>query len=219
VTRTPTSLPRVLPERIFHVVEEANWPSVQRDGLLPARSLLDRALGPTAGPVASRTHRPRALDLPCGTRLRDQAPMPPALLARCLLPPLTPEDWYALVNAGVYFWTREDRLRRHLSALRRTKQRILVLDGPRLAAAYRDQAFVTPFNVGSARRRPSPRGPATFVAYAAWHRTAWRTEHPAPASGRPPSHPPAELVIRAPIPDAMGFVTDILSADIARQAA
>lgn len=197
---------RELPHRIFHVVEAQNWTAVQRDGLLSAHALAARArrLGhPTDDDGA---YRPRGLALGDGSYLRDQAPMPPAALARCLDPGLSPEAWYALVNTGIYFWASEERMRRHLRALRGRAQLLLALDGPRLAAAYRDAAYVTAFNVGAAVRKPARRGHRSFVPYDRWRIAAWADE--AEPGGRPrsPSHPPAELVVRRPIPDLLAYV-------------
>jgi hypothetical protein len=53
--------------------------------------------GVGAAPFA--TWRATGMDLPGGAHIRDQSPMPPAALARCLDAGLAPQDWYDLVNA------------------------------------------------------------------------------------------------------------------------
>lgn len=133
--------------------------------------------------------------------------MPPAALAKCLDEGLTPDDWYALVNSHVFFWADPDRLARHLRALRSRPQVVLTLDGPRLAEAYSNEAYVTPFNVGAARRRPARRGRRTFVPLAEWRDRSWASEAPTGRPARHPKHPPAELVIRGAVPDILSFVT------------
>jgi hypothetical protein len=70
---------RDLPALAFHIVEAANWAHVRREGLMSARSLLA-----ANGLPAVCGWRPRNLTLPDGRLIRDQKPMRPADLARCL---------------------------------------------------------------------------------------------------------------------------------------
>lgn len=193
---------------VFHIADARNWPGIQRDGLLCATDLMRRALGGSHGQVASRCYRPKAVTLPDGVVLRDQAPMPPGALAPCLDPGRTTSDWYGLINAGIYFWTDPGRVARHGKALGAWPQVLVTLDANRLLAAYGDSAFVTPFNAGAARRRPARRGARTFVSHAAWATTGWMAEALPGHAPRKPGHPPAELVIRRPMPDIMELVLD-----------
>ncbi len=93
-----------LPERAFHIADAENWPSIQQHGLFSTSRLIarDRLQGEAALPFAG--HRATGMRLPSGALIRDQSPMPPEALRRCLDPGLTPQDWYDLVNAKVYFW-------------------------------------------------------------------------------------------------------------------
>jgi hypothetical protein len=195
--------------RIFHVAEAANWPSIRRHGLLSALALLDLP-GVTAEDRRRVTrHRERRTVLSNGAVVRDQSPMPPAALRRCLQD-MTPEEWYALINARVFFWLDEARLERHLRACRRHAQLVIELDAPRLLARHGAYAAVSAFNTGNARRRPALRGRSSFVPYAAWLQGAW--QHEATGLGRPArsrTHRPAELTVDHAVPDVMDFVRTV----------
>ncbi len=198
-------MPRLL-QKAIHFVDQQNWPGVQRDGLLSAESLLLRA---GSDLEQGRVHRSASVILADGAMIRDQAPMPPSALQRCLDAPLEPADWYELLNRGIYFWVSGERAARHAHALRQRPQVRLTLEADRLADAYCDVAFVTPFNIGAALRKPAERGSRTLVRVNRWRGTAWVDEA---AEGRPPrspAHPPAELVIQTDIPDIFDFVISV----------
>lgn len=197
---------RDLPEFVYHIVDERNWPSVRKGGFRPASVLMGESLGAAEARSRSRRWRAGAETLPGGVVLRDQRPMPHAALEGCLADGLTSADWYELVNSGVYFWVDTDRLDRHLRA-QSGASIVLELRARELAQTYADSAFVTPFNTGAALRRPARRGAGSFVAYPSWRRFGWRDESPSPKSGRSGGHPPAELVIREVIPDALDYVS------------
>jgi uncharacterized protein DUF7002 len=197
-----------LPAQAFHIADAENWPSIRRSGLFSASRLIarDRLEGDAALPFAG--HRATGMRLPSGVLIRDQSPMPPEALRRCLDPGLTPQDWYDLVNSKVYFWLDRDRLERHLAACGARAQILVAVDLPALVERHGQAAFLTPFNVGNARRRPASRGRRSFVPMAAWLTDRWRSEA---EPGRPPrsaSHPPAEIAIEDSVPDVMDFVLD-----------
>ncbi len=82
--------------RAYHMAKAANWPAIQRDGLHSARALLD--LAGIAGKERERLERRQRVThtvLPNGVQVRDQRPMPPAALERCLIG-MSPSEWYAL---------------------------------------------------------------------------------------------------------------------------
>lgn len=185
----------------YHLADTENWPLIQRDGLLCANELIARA-----GLDSSRTYRDHNVQLPTGAWIRDQRPMPPAALARCLDPGLDPEDWYALVNSKVFFWLSRERLERHRAACRARPQIVLAIDLPALLARHGARAYVTPFNVGNARRNAASRGHRTFVPIESWRTTRWEPEARAGHPTRPRSHPPAELAIDHAVPDIMDFI-------------
>ncbi|QJW93935.1 DUF7002 family protein [Frigoriglobus tundricola] len=198
---------RKLPRHVYHMAEATNWASIQATGLLPASRLIEIA-GVTGEERRrlEREQRPEHTALPNGVRIRDQKPMPADALRVCLVG-VTPAEWYALVNARVFFWLDPERLNRQRAACGPRPQVVLTLDAVALAEAYRESAAVTPINTGNARRKPAMRGAATFIPYPTWLGSAWASE--AAALGIPErsrGHAPVELTIAAPIPDALGYV-------------
>ncbi|MGQ0658597.1 MAG: DUF7002 family protein [Chromatiales bacterium] len=203
----PVQVTLKIPAHAYHLAEAANWPSIQRHGLLSTSALLNRAGLPDRECARlERNHRPEHTGLPGGVYIRDQRPMPSEALARCLIG-ITPAEWYALLNSKVFFWFDTDRLGRQRRACGARSQVVLTVDTERLLARHTDRAALTPFNTGNARRRPARRGAATLVPYATWRVSGWDSE--AAALGirkRPRSHPPVELAIADAVPDICDFV-------------
>ena len=205
-----------LPARqVYHLADAANWASIQRLGLLSASRLMDLA-GLT---VAERermecAQRQASITLPTGAVLRDQVPMPPAALVRCLIG-MTPAEWYALVNSKVFFWLDPDRLDRQRRAGGASPRAVVMtVDAARLLAAHGARAALSAINTGNARRKPALRGRQSFVPYAAWLDGRWASEAAALGTRpRAPSHPPAELTIGESVPDAMDFVLSLRHLD------
>jgi hypothetical protein len=199
-----------VPPFVYHLAEAENWPSIQRDGLFSTRALLDRAGidGPFRAAV-EREHRPQRTILPTGWIIRDQKPMPPAALQRCLVG-LTVTQWYELLNSKVFFWFDIERLNRQRRACGGFTQVVLKIATHRLLDRYAAQTALTPINTGNARRKPALRGAATFVPHSAWAKTAWLSEAQALATrSRPESHPPVELAVTDSVPDVMDFVLSV----------
>jgi hypothetical protein len=196
-----------LPGRVYHLAEASNWPVIQREGLLCASDLLLLAgLNERERDRLDRQQRSTQAVLPNGVRIRDQRPMPPAALAGCLVR-LSPQQWYAMLNARVFFWFEPQRLNRQRAACAGRPQVVMTIDATALVAAYQDRVSLTPINTGNARRHPAVRGAATFVPYAEWLQSRWASE----ASGlgtreRRPSHPPVELTVSGSVPDVMRFL-------------
>jgi hypothetical protein len=197
-----------LPPHAYHLADAANWPRIQRQGLLSTDALIVRDGLVDGAALPFRSYRDGNRQLPSGVLIRDQRPMPPSALARCLDPELRPEDWYALVNARVFFWLDAERLARHVRACAKRPQIVMVLDLPRLLAAHGARASLTPFNVGNARRQPAARGRRSFVPLAAWLETRWQSEAAPGARPRSRNHPPAELAIEHAVPDVMTFLLE-----------
>ncbi|MGH6961120.1 MAG: DUF7002 family protein [Dongiaceae bacterium] len=197
-------------DRPYHLAEAVNWPSIERHGLLSARALLD--LVGTRGSERARIerrHRPASVTLADGIVLRDQRPMPPAALERCLTS-MTPAQWYALLNAKVFFWLDPGRLNRQRWAGVASPQVVIVIDAARLLAGYAKLAAVTPIDTANARRRPARRGRHSFVPYETWPKSGWASE--AAALGTRPrsrSHRPVELTVAGSVPDVMEFALDM----------
>jgi uncharacterized protein (DUF952 family) len=199
-----------LPRVIYHLAEAANWPSIQRTGLLPAAHLLQRFVHDDAEQAAlQQRQRLRHIVLAEGVEIRDQRPLPEAALTSCLVD-LTAAQWYAMLNERVFFWLDPARVNRQHRACGSRPQVVLTIDTARLVETYREQVSVSPINTGNARRRPARRGAATFVPYAQWLDTGWASE--AAALGTPPrrrSHTPVELTVTGAIPDAGHYIVDV----------
>ncbi len=204
----PRLLP--LPSQVYHLVEEPNWPSVQRHGLLSARELMRLAgLSPTARRRLSHAQRRALTPLADQVTIRDQLPMPAGALQRCLVG-MTPAQWYDLLNGMVFFWCDRARMERMLGACGGRPQVLLTLDTAALLARHAAAAFVTPFNTGNARRRPAVRGRATFVPLATWLASGWRAEAEAlPVRERSRRHAPVELTVAGAVRDAGEFIVGV----------
>ncbi|MGH8672623.1 MAG: DUF7002 family protein [Burkholderiales bacterium] len=199
-----------LPACVYHLAEAANWASIQRYGLLSARNLVEFAgLRGAACERVETQHRPERTVLPNGVVVRDQKPMSPAALERCLVG-MTPGQWYALLNTKVFFWFDTERLNRQRRACGAYPQISLIIDTKKLLERYADAAAVTPINTGNARRRPTLRASETFVPYPMWLKSAWSSEAQALGTRtRPRNHPPVELAVADSVPDVLDFVLDV----------
>jgi len=201
-----------LPDRIYHLAEASNWPLIQRDGLLCANRLLDAAcLADASRNRLMREQRLVHTELPNGVRIRDQRPMPPTALAKCLCG-ISPADWYAMLNARVFFWLDPDRLDRQRAACGSRPQVVIAVDTAALVSTHRARIALTPINTGNARRKPARRCAATFVPFAEWVESGWASEAEAldrPARKR--AHRPVELTVLDAVPDIMRFVVGVFA--------
>src|SRR5262245_49705500 len=195
---------------VYHLAEAGNWPSIQRDGLFSTCALLERTgISGASRAVVEQEHRPKRTILSNGLVIRDQKPMPPAALQRCLVG-LTTTQWYQLLNGKVFFWFDIDRLNRQRRACGEFPQVVLKIATDRLLNRYAGQAAVTPINTGNAWRRPGVRGAATFVPCSVCTDTGWLSDAPAlRPPPRPPRHPPVALTIADSVPDMMDFVVSV----------
>lgn len=192
----------------YHLVDERNWASVERNGLMSANRL---AVASGYDLSALRLHRPKGLVLPSGMRIRDQSPMPPAVLAKCLHGGLCPEDWYDLLNSKVFFWLEPERLNRQRKACGDVPQKVLVIDAASMLENHGKRAAVTPINTGNAMRAAAPRGRSTFVPWDRWLVTGWASEEVGRAAARSPNHRPVELAIEDAVEDIMDYVMEVIT--------
>jgi hypothetical protein len=195
-----------LPPLMFHFADAENTESISDSGLLSTNELLRRGRFGAEIDAVVRAHRPHGVTLPSGAYVRDQAPMPPAALAGCLDPGLTPQHWYDLVNDHVFFWLSDERVHRHRAALRRRAQLLLSIDVAALIAEHAEAVYLTPFNVGNARRAPARRGIRTLVPLERWRTDRWTSEALPGARVRSASYAPAELLVRGAVPDIARFI-------------
>lgn len=199
---------RRLPEYIFHCTLACNATAIENEGLHCAKKLIDAAKLRDLPCQGLREYRDRTVVLPTGVALRDQCPMAPWLLERCLEPPLSVMDWYQLVNARVFFWIDAARLAGYLKASARFDQVVYTVRTKLLVLQHGDDMEVTPFNVGYAKRRGAPRGLRTFVPLREWTRTGWATEQAPDRKARASTADPVELTVRGSVPNFHRFVVD-----------
>jgi hypothetical protein len=189
-------------DRLYHLAEADNLPSILQHGLISTERLLALAgIAEAERAALLRRHRPDNVRLSESVMIRDQRPMPPAVLARALDDGLEPADWYALLNGHVFLWPDRDRMDRQRQACGERPQSLLVFDAIALLDQFGDEAFVFPINSGNARRKPAPRGRNTLVPYGVWLREGWPTGQRA--------RPPAEVLFRCPIPVEAPYLIDI----------
>lgn len=195
---------------VYHLAEQANWASIQTLGLLSASLLTSIASDPRSRAAIETEHRDQNVHLPGGLLIRDQKPMPPAALRRCLVG-MEPGDWYALLNSKVFFWFDTARLNRHRRAVLTRPQIVMRVELAALLHVHLACCAVTAFNTGNARRKPALRNHTSFVPYRDWMTSGWASESAGPATGkRPDSHSPVELAVAGAVPDIMDFVDGII---------
>lgn len=195
-------------EHIYHLTAVTNWPFIERHGLLSARSLLDLFDIYEQQVGIEQCHRSERVVLPNGIVIRDQKPMPPVALKRCLIG-MTPVQWYMLLNSKVFFWLDVERLNRLRRVDKQLPQIVLVIEAKKLLRQYAELTTLTPINTGNARRQPACRGRQTFVPYNTWLESRWASEAEALGTRRSSSHKPVELTVADAVPDVMNFVFDV----------
>lgn len=168
---------------LFHVTEAGAWPSIRRHGLLSTSALLD--LFGVPEPLRSQIEaQPRRHDVvfenPHLGRvvIRDNRPLRPHILRGCLKGSVS--DWCRLLNARVFFWASERRLRNHLRARghRGQPREVVVVDTRRLLARYRGSINLCAFNSGSALYPNAPRrGADSFLPLDAYPFDHYRIRH------------------------------------------
>lgn len=203
---------RVLVERfprLYHMAERGSWPSIRRHGLLSTSALLD--LYEVTGAERARlerAHRPESVELvhPKLGRavIRDQKPMDDQGLRRALTDGLTPEDWYRILNAKVFFWLTEDRLNRLLGAraYRGLRHDVLVVDTRELLSEHAEEVVLSPLNSGATKPMPFPRGRSTFLRMDEYPFDVWDKK-------RSRQDPVVELAVRRAVPDIERFIVRV----------
>jgi hypothetical protein len=189
---------RFPPSSFYHWADPANLPSIRQYGLLSTERLT-RLAGLNGAERAGllSQYRPNQVELPNGIVIRDQTPMPPALLAKALPPGLSPFDWYRLLNGFVFLWASFERAERHRVAFAGSPQVLLVFDAALLLTELGDRVLLSPINSGNARRRPAPRSPRLFVPYHEWSDQGWPVIE---GQRRSRSVIPAEIVLEGHLP-------------------
>ncbi len=153
---------------VFHMTNEANWPSIQKYGLLSAKSLckdlLELSQEETDQIISS--HRPSS-QTRHGIIFRDQKPLNESKLQSCLAGSgLTPAQWYTILNERVFFWTKRDRLDRFIAVYKNESRRVLEVDTARLLDRHLAQVELCQINSGATRM------PNVFRSRASRHKPA-----------------------------------------------
>jgi hypothetical protein len=195
--------------RAFHMAESGTWESICARGLLSTNALLDlfeingkrrQQILDNRRPESVTIAHPRYGE----AVIRDQKPMTDAALRKCLDSPLTPTEWYRILNRRVFFWLCENRLNRLLAARTyRAKQHcVLTLDTSKLLMSYADSATLCPINSGSTIFKPQPRGMNTFLPISEYPFAEW-------AARRGSSNAVVELTIEYAVYDIDEFVLSV----------
>jgi hypothetical protein len=190
--------------RLYHMAEAGSWPGIMRHGLLSTSALLDlfEVRGPEREAIES-AHRPVSLAIAHpvhGTAvIRDQKPMSDRALRRALAGGLSPSEWYRILNAMVFFWLTEERLKRLLEAVeyRNRRQTVLTIDTARLLERHGHRVRLSPMNSGNTRPYPHPRGRDTFLPLSQYPFESRK------ARGR---EPVVELTVEYAVPDIRDLV-------------
>jgi hypothetical protein len=163
----PTELAKRYP-CLYHMAEPGTWESIRKHGLLSTSSLLTLfgVEGETKRSIELR-RRPdaRVVEHPAHGRavIRDQKPIVESKL-KTALQGCSLEEWYALLNARVFFWLTEERLRTLLSAraYRNRPHTVLTVDTLALVKDYEPSITLSPMNSGNTLPIAHPRGPETL---------------------------------------------------------
>jgi hypothetical protein len=159
--------------RLYHMASFESWPLIERHGLLSTSALLDlfEVQGAEREAIESEW---RSASVPIThpvygrAVVRDQLPLRPDQLARCLLDGLSPKDWYRVLNGHVFFWVDEDHLwtLRGAKAYRDAPQTIVEVDTAALLDRHLEDVRLSSINSGSILRGGAARGSGTFRSVA-----------------------------------------------------
>jgi hypothetical protein len=194
--------------KLFHMAEPGSWPSIERYGLLSTDSLLN--LIGLAEPVRSEIrsqHRPtsRSFELAGAEKItfRDQIPMRPSALRKCLVG-MTEKEWYELLNARVFFWVTLARVLTlsKARAYRKKTHCVLTIETRLLLDRYLDKISLSPINSGSTIYNPQKRGEKTFLPLDQYPYSLRRKL-------RGKANAIAELTVMGGVPDIREFTTEV----------
>lgn len=196
---------------LYHMAERGSWPAIRDYGLLSTSALLD--LYGIDGPPRERIerrHRPSSVPiegegLP-GAVVRDQIPMSDAGLERALPSRIKPRDWYALLNAKVFFWLSLERLHKLTGAksYRDVEHDVLEVDTRSLLTAHRERIWLCPINSGCTKPIPHPRDENAFLRIVDYPYSHWR-------SRRKRVERAVELAIDYSVPDIADHVKRVVA--------
>ena len=208
---TPEALAALHPN-IYHVTEADAWPMLEKHGLLSTSVALDlfEVDEETRQKITGGCRpEPVPIEHPKHGRIviNDNKPMSEKAFLKCLDDELQPNDWLAILNNRVFFWSSEDGLNRLLNARMNQgrKRLVLVIDTLKLAEAYADTIEICPINSGSIIRKPARRGLQTFTPLGAMPYENWQKKR-----GRKDNI--LEVTVLKSIPDIKDYVTEVFVA-------
>jgi hypothetical protein len=185
---TPDELIALYPS-LFHMAADRAWPHILQHGLLSTTAVLD--LVGLSGDSRRRLEderREESVTVHSGSGecfvLRDQKPLHPGKLGRCLVG-MTVAEWLRLLNGKVFFWPTRRRCEQLLAAraYRGRAHTVIEVDTARLLDGHSDES---PW-------RPSTPGPFSMTRLSVarsplcrWRRFRSRSGD-ASAAGRGPS--------------------------------
>ena len=190
---------------LFHMAADGAWPHILEHGLLSTTAVLD-LVGLSGDPRRrlEEERREESVTLHAGSGecfvLRDQKPLHPGKLERCLVG-MTVAEWLRLLNGKVFFWPTRRRCE-HLLAARAYRGRahtVIEVDTARLLDGHSHQVTLSPINSGSVLYDPPQRGAFTFVPLAEVPFEEWRRKR-----GRAGAI--AEVAVEYAVPDVDALV-------------
>jgi Family of unknown function (DUF7002) len=195
-----------LPPCVYHVTFTDNLKKIRTLGLQSAAIMLQHG-NPTATlpPARITSQRTEVMRLADGSLLRDQKPMPPSKLQRCLIG-MTAPQWYSLLNGFVFFWCDKERLEGLRRAYPDHSQTLLEVDTVLLLKRHRAEAYVSRINTGAVRHNAHKRGRNSLVPIDEWSSFGWMLEEQMLGRRVRPS-PPAELMIKGSVPEVIECLT------------
>lgn len=165
---------------LYHVTEPGAWKSIQQNGLLSTKRLLDLfEIDKEKRIIIETKRRPSSIVIEHPrygkATINDNLPLNEKSLSKCLDHGLTPADWLRILNSRVFFWVNKDGLNRLLGArLNRNRVReVLVVDTLGLAKVYAHQIDLCPINSGATIRKPARRGLNTFSPLGQYSFNEW----------------------------------------------
>jgi len=173
---------------LYHMAEDGSWPNIERNGLLSTSALLT-LYGITGSEREKyesewRSHRmPISCDGMEDACLRDQIPMPPEELGKCLQGGIEPREWYEFINRRIFFWTTKKSLEIFLGAkeYKNQPQTVIKVNTKLLVDRYADIITLSSINSGSTYydpkkyTKPRNRSFETFQKIEDYH-APWVTE-------------------------------------------
>jgi len=132
--------------------------------------------------------------------LRDQIPMPPGELKKCLQGGIEPREWYEFINKRIFFWTTWKSLEMFLAAkeYKNKPQTVIKVNTKLLLDKYADLVTLSSINSGSTYydpnkyTQPRNRSLETFQKIGDYD-TPWI----------------AELVVENGVPDIVGLTVSV----------